>query len=89
MKTRSMLEIKLEIAATVQLPEADVTDGKASPGSVSSRPEEPLSGSPTRILVGAAAGRRIRRCAVQQPVVLWTRIRSGEFRDRAASRTRS
>jgi hypothetical protein len=81
MKTRSMLEIMLEFAATVQVPEADVTDGKVSPGLVSSRPEEPLRGQPMRILVGAAAERRIRRRAVQQPVVLWTRIRSGEFRD--------
>ena len=51
MKTRSMLEIMLEFAATVQVPEADVVNGKASPGSVSSRPEEPLSGPPMRILV--------------------------------------
>jgi hypothetical protein len=55
MKTRSMLEIMLEFAATVQVPEADVADGKAVPGAVSSRPEEPLGGSPMRILVGDLA----------------------------------
>ena len=55
MKTRSMLEIMLEFAATVQVPEADVADGKAAPGAVSSRPEEPLGGPPMRVLVGDAA----------------------------------
>lgn len=55
MKTRSMLEIMLEFAATVQVPETDVVDGKASAGAVSSRPEEPLSGPPIRIRVGDAA----------------------------------
>jgi hypothetical protein len=55
MKTRSMLEIMLEFAATVQVPEADVADGKAGPGAVSSRPEEALGGPPMRILVGDVA----------------------------------
>lgn len=55
MKTRSMLEIMLDFSATVQVPEADVADGKAVPGAVSSRPEEPVSGPPMRILVGDAA----------------------------------
>jgi hypothetical protein len=55
MKTRSMLEIMLEFAATVQVPEADVADGKATPGAVSSRPEEALGGPPMRILVGDVA----------------------------------
>ena len=55
MKTRSMLEIMLEFAATVQVPETDVVDGKASAGAVSSRPEQPLSGPPIRILVGDTA----------------------------------
>ena len=41
MKTRSMLEIMLQFAATVQVPEADVADGKAAPGAVSSHPAEP------------------------------------------------
>ncbi len=51
MKTRSMLEIMLEFAAAVQVPDADVADGKATPGAVSSRPEVFLSGSPMRVLV--------------------------------------
>jgi hypothetical protein len=55
MKTRSMLEIMLEFAATVQVPEADIADGKAGPGAGSSRAEEPLSGPPMRILAGDAA----------------------------------
>jgi hypothetical protein len=55
MKTRSMLEIMLEFAATVQVPEADIADGKAGPGAVSTRPEEPLGGPPMRILVGDVA----------------------------------
>jgi len=52
MKTRSMLEIMLEFAATVQVPAVDVADGKATPGAVSSRPAEALGGPPMRILVG-------------------------------------
>jgi hypothetical protein len=55
MKTRSMLEIMLEFAATVQIPDADVVNGKATPGAVSSRPEESRSGPPMRIQVGDAA----------------------------------
>jgi hypothetical protein len=55
MKTRSMLEIMLEFAATVQVPEADITDGRAGPGAVSSRPDEALGGPPMRILVGDVA----------------------------------
>ena len=35
--------------------EADLADGKAGPGAVSSRPEEPLSGPPMRILAGDLA----------------------------------
>ena len=41
-RMRSKLEIMLEFTATVQVPDADVTDGRASRGSVSSRSEEPL-----------------------------------------------
>jgi hypothetical protein len=52
MKTRSMLEIMLEFAASVRVPEADIASGKATPGAVSSRPEEPLRGPAMRILVG-------------------------------------
>jgi hypothetical protein len=55
MKTRSMMEIMLEYGATVQVPDADLAEGKAAPGAVSSRPEDPLSGPPMRIQVGAAA----------------------------------
>ncbi len=55
MKTRSMLEIMLEFAAAVQVPDADVTAGKALPGAVSSSPAEPASGATMRILVGEAA----------------------------------
>jgi hypothetical protein len=55
MKTRSMLEIMLEFAATVQVPEADVAGGKAAPGAVTSRPQEALGGPPMRILSGDAA----------------------------------
>ena len=51
MKTRSMLEIMLEFAAAVQIPEADVADGKAAPGAVSSKPQVALSGPPLRVLV--------------------------------------
>ena len=66
MKTRSMLEIMREFSAAVQVPEADVAEGRAGPGAVSSRPEEPLSGPPMRIFVGDAAPKdRIRRRAVQ------------------------
>jgi len=32
MMTRSMLQIMLEFAATVQVPESDVVQGKATPG---------------------------------------------------------
>lgn len=51
MKTRSMLEIMLEFAAGVEVPDADVTEGKAAPGAVSSQPR-PGFGAPMRILVG-------------------------------------
>ncbi len=49
MKTRSMLEIMLEFAAAVQVPETDVSEGRASPGAVDR--EEPPSGPPMRIRV--------------------------------------
>lgn len=51
MKTRSMLEIMLEYAATVQVPDADVAEGKAAPGAVSSSLEASQSGPPMRIQV--------------------------------------
>jgi hypothetical protein len=55
MKTRSMLEIMLEFAAAVQIPEADVADGKAAPGAVSSQPQATASGPPMRVLVADVA----------------------------------
>ncbi len=51
MKTRSMLEIMIEFAAAVQVPESDISEGRASPGAVNSRREEPPSGPPMRIRV--------------------------------------
>src|SRR6516162_5776028 len=51
MKTRSMLEIMLEFAAVVQVPEADVVQGKATPGVVDTPSARTLSGSPLRVLV--------------------------------------
>jgi len=52
MKTRSMLEIMLEFAATVQVPETDVAGGRASPGLVDARPEENFNGPPLRVFSG-------------------------------------
>jgi hypothetical protein len=54
MKTRSMLEVMLEFAAAVQVPDADVTAGKTLPGSVSSQ-AEPVGAATMRILAGDAA----------------------------------
>jgi hypothetical protein len=50
MMTRSMLQIMLEFAATVQVPESDITQGKATPGMV-----EMLNGPPLRVLVTDSA----------------------------------
>ena len=50
-----MLEIMLEFAAAVQIPEADVADGKAAPGAVSSQPQATQSGPPMRVFVADAA----------------------------------
>lgn len=55
MKTRSMLEIMLEFAAAIQVPEADVADGKATLGAVANRQEPPWSGPSMRVLVGTGA----------------------------------
>ncbi len=52
MKTRSMLEIMLEFAAAIQVPDTDVAEGRAAPGAVSSGPEVPWSGPPMRIEAG-------------------------------------
>jgi hypothetical protein len=55
MMTRSMLQIMQEIAAMVRVPQSDVAESKASPGSVASMPGVPRSGLNIRILVGDAA----------------------------------
>ena len=51
MMTRSMLQIMLEFAAVVQVPEADVVQGKATPGVVDTQMTGALNGPPLRILV--------------------------------------
>jgi len=51
MNTRSMLQIMLEFAAVVQVPEADVVQGKATPGLVDIATEGVPTGPPLRILV--------------------------------------
>lgn len=52
MMTRSMLQIMLEFAAIVQVPKADVAQGKASPGLVDTPAGAPQGGPPMRVLVG-------------------------------------
>jgi len=54
MMTRSMLQILLEFAAMVRVPEADVAEGKASPGLIDTQAGELQSGSSFRTLVGDA-----------------------------------
>jgi hypothetical protein len=51
MKTRSMLEIMLEFAAVVQVPESDIVGGKATPGVVEAQGIAALKGPPLRVLV--------------------------------------
>jgi hypothetical protein len=51
MNSRSMLQIMLEFAAVVQVPEADVAQGKATPGLVDTATEGALNGPPLRVLV--------------------------------------
>ena len=55
MKTRSMLEIMLEFAAAVQVPDTDIAEGKAAPGAVSSQAQAPWGGPPMRVLVSDTA----------------------------------
>jgi hypothetical protein len=50
MLTRSMLQIMLEFAAIVQVPESDVVQGRAGPGLVDTQAAA-LSGPPLRVLV--------------------------------------
>ena len=54
MKTRSMLEIMLEYAAAVQVPETDVAGGRAGPGAVAMQ-QASWGGPPMRVLAGDAA----------------------------------
>jgi hypothetical protein len=56
MMTRSMLQIMLEFAAVVQVPEADVAQGKATPGVVEASGAA-LKGPPLRVLVTDAPPR--------------------------------
>jgi len=51
MMTRSMLQIMLEFAAVVQVPESDVVQGKAAPGLVDTQAPGALIGPPLRVLV--------------------------------------
>jgi len=51
MKTRSMLEIMLEFASLVQVPEADVVQGKATPGVAEALGTAALSGPSLRVQV--------------------------------------
>src|SRR5215471_18006863 len=51
MMTRSMLQIMLEFAAVVQVPESDVVQGKATPGLVDTEGAETLNGPPLRVQV--------------------------------------
>jgi len=51
MMTRSMLQIMLEFAAIVQLPESDVVQGKAAPGLVDTQAPGAPIGPPLRVLV--------------------------------------
>ena len=50
MMTRSMLQIMLEFAAVIQVPDADVVQGKAGPGLVDTQ-SAALSGPPLRVQV--------------------------------------
>jgi hypothetical protein len=50
MLTRSMLQIMLEFAAVVQVPEADVAQGRTTPGLVEAS-DAALSGPPLRVMV--------------------------------------
>jgi hypothetical protein len=49
--TRSMLQIMLEFAAVMQVPESDVVQGKATPGLVETPGAGALNGPPLRVLV--------------------------------------
>jgi hypothetical protein len=61
MMTRSMLQIMLEFAATVQVPESDVAQGKATPGMIETQAAA-LNSPPLRVLVTVSAPARRLRC---------------------------
>jgi hypothetical protein len=54
MMTRSMLEIMLEFAAVVQVPESEVDQGKAAPGLVDDQAPGGPVGPPLHVLVADA-----------------------------------
>ena len=62
MMTRSMLEVMLEFAAVIQVPEADVVQGKAGPGLVDTQ-SAALNGPPLRVQVTEAPPRDANVCA--------------------------
>ena len=51
--TRSMLQVMVELGVTAQVPEADVTGGRATPGATSSRASEAGAGPLIAILSGS------------------------------------
>jgi len=53
--TRSMLQVMLELAALVQVPEADLTAGRAAPGLVDTQPAGAPTGPVVTILSGTSA----------------------------------
>jgi hypothetical protein len=55
MTTRSMLQIMLELAATVRVPAADVTEGRAAAGLVEGQADDTMAGPALQILSGEAA----------------------------------
>jgi predicted small lipoprotein YifL len=55
MMTRSMLQIMLEVAMSVQIPEADVSGGRAAPGLVDTQPAGGQARPLVRILSGESA----------------------------------
>ena len=59
MKTRSMLEIMLEFAGNVQVPESDVAGGRTTPGVSQAQPDDAGAGPGMRILSGDAAPRDV------------------------------
>jgi hypothetical protein len=71
--TRSMLQIMLEMAAIVQVPESDVAHGKAAPGLVDTQAAAAEQGLALRILSGECAGRDRAHQLSRRSEVLWER----------------